>query len=75
MQPNAVGRPWIFQAMNSVGEKNLSLKNQSFTLSGVKNIGIRKSEFVTKTQFLYALITPFIILQIQYVHCTYYLVK
>ena len=32
--------------------KNLSLKYQRFTASGGKNIGIRKSEFVTKTQFL-----------------------
>ena len=38
--------------MNSVRYKNLSLKYQRFTPSGGKNIGIRKSEFVTKTQFL-----------------------
>ena len=38
--------------MNSVRWKNLSLKYQRFTPSGGKNIGIRKSECVTKTQFL-----------------------
>ena len=38
--------------MNSVRLKNLSLKYQRFTPSGGKNICIRKSEFVTKTQFL-----------------------
>ena len=47
------GRPQIFQTMNSVRWKNLSLKYQRFAPSGGKNIGIRKSEFVTKTQFLY----------------------
>ena len=43
--------------MNYVRWKNLSLKYQRFTPSvtpsGGKNIGIRKSDFVTKTQFLY----------------------
>ena len=39
--------------MNSVRLKNLSLKYQRFTPLGGKNIRIRKSEFVTKTQFLY----------------------
>ena len=38
----------IFQTMNSVRWKNLSLIYQRFTPSGRKNIGIRKSEFVTK---------------------------
>ena len=38
--------------MNVFRQKNLSLKYQRFTPSGGKNIGIRKSEFVTKTQFL-----------------------
>ena len=33
-------------------KKNISLKYQRFTPSGGKNKGIRKSEFVTKTQFL-----------------------
>ena len=35
--------------MNSVRCKNLSLKYQRFTPSGGKIIGIKKSEFVTKT--------------------------
>ncbi len=39
--------------MNSVRSNNLSLKYQRFTPSGGKNIGTRKSEFVTKTQFLW----------------------
>ena len=39
--------------MNSVRRKNLSLKYQRFTPSGEKNIDIKKSEFVTKTQFLW----------------------
>ena len=39
--------------MNSVTLNNLSLKNQRFTPSGWKAIGITKSEFVAKTQFLY----------------------
>ena len=43
----------MFQTMNSVRWKNLSLKYQRFTPSGGKNIGISKSEFVTKTQFLF----------------------
>ena len=38
--------------MNSVRCKNLSLKYQKFTPASGKNIGIRISEFVTKTQFL-----------------------
>ena len=46
-------RPQIFQTMNSARCKNLSLKYQRFAPSGRKNISIRKSEFVTKTQFLY----------------------
>ena len=41
--------------MISVRLKNLNLKYQRFTPSGCKDIGIRKSEFVTKTQFLYQL--------------------
>ena len=41
--------------MNSVRRKNLSLKYQRCTPSGGNNIGSRKSEFVTKTQFLYLL--------------------
>ena len=39
--------------MISVRLNNLNLKYQRFTPSGCKDIGIRKSEFVTKTQFLF----------------------
>ena len=38
--------------MNYVRSNSLSLKNQMFTLSYCKDIGIRKFEFVAKTQFL-----------------------
>ena len=37
--------------MNSVRSNNLSLKYQRVTPSGCKDIGIRKFEFVVKTQF------------------------
>ena len=43
-------RPQIFKTINSVRWKNLSLKYQKYTPGG-KNMCIRKSEFVTKTQF------------------------
>jgi len=39
--------------MNSVRSNNISLKHQRFTTLGSKDIGIIKSEFVAKTQFLY----------------------
>ena len=39
--------------MNSVRLNNLRLKYQSFTAAGCKDIGIRKSEFMAKTQILY----------------------
>ena len=39
--------------MNSVRLNKQSLKYQSFTASGLKNIGIRKLKFVAKTQFLW----------------------
>ena len=45
----------IFQTMNSVRQKNLSLKYKKFTPSGGKNIGIRKSAFVTNAQFQWEL--------------------
>jgi len=45
--------PWIFQTINSVRWNNLSLKYQRFTRSGCEDIGIRKFEFVAKTQFLF----------------------
>ena len=47
-------RPLIFQFMNSVRANSLSLKCQSFTPSGYKDIGIRTFEFVAKSEFLYA---------------------
>ena len=44
-------RPFIFQTINSV--RSNSLKYQRFTPSGCEAIGVRKSQFVAKTQFLY----------------------
>ena len=41
--------------MNSVRSNNLNLKYQVFTPSGLQDIGIRKFEFMTKTQFLWGL--------------------
>ena len=38
--------------MTFVRSKNISLKYQRFTTLGSKDIGIRKSEFVAKSQFL-----------------------
>ena len=46
-------RPSTFQTMKSVRSNNLSLKYQRFTPFGCEDIGIRKSEFVAKTQFLF----------------------
>ena len=46
-------RPLKFQTMTSVRSNNLSLKYQRFTALGFKDIGIRKSEFAAKTQFLF----------------------
>ena len=43
---------YIFQTMNFVRSNYLSLKYQSYTPSGCKDIGIRKFEFVAITQFL-----------------------
>ena len=45
-------RHYIFQTMNPVRLDIQSLKNQTFTLSGCKYIGMRKLKFVAKTQFL-----------------------
>jgi len=45
------------------------LKYQRLTPSGGKNIGIRKSELVTKTQFLYAKLR--IEFRKSYVHTTF----
>ena len=41
--------------MNSVRSNNISLKYQRDTTLGSKDIGIRKSEFVAKTQFLFSI--------------------
>ena len=38
--------------MNSVRSNSLSLKYQEFPPSGCQDIGIRKFDFVAKTQFL-----------------------
>ena len=46
-------RPLTFQTMTSVRSNNLSFKYQRFTTLGFKDIGIRKSEFVGKNQFLF----------------------
>ena len=46
--------------MNAVRSYNVSLKYQRSTSSGYKDIGITKIEFVTKTQFLSAILqSPF----------------
>ena len=45
-------RPKIFQTMNFVRSNNVSLKYKRPTPSDCKDIGIRKFEFVAKTQFL-----------------------
>ena len=42
----------LFQTMNSVRTKCMSLKVLRFTTSGCKDIVVRKFEFVAKTQFL-----------------------
>ena len=44
----------IFQTMNYVRTDILSLKYQRFVLSGYKDKGIRKFEFVAKTQIIYS---------------------
>ena len=46
------GQNLTLYTMNTVRSNNLSLKNQRSTPSGFKDIGIRKFEFVAKTQFL-----------------------
>ena len=38
--------------MNALSSNKLSLKYQNVTSSGCENIGIRKFEFVAKTQLL-----------------------
>ena len=44
--------------MSALSSNKLSLKYQNFTSSGCENTGIRKFEFVAKTQFLWTN-TPF----------------
>ena len=51
LKPNVVDNR--NQTMQSVRLNNVSLKYQSFTSSGWKNIGIRKFEFVAKTQLVW----------------------
>ena len=46
-------RPSIFQTLISVTINNLSLKFQKFKPAGCEDKGIKKFEFVAKTQFLY----------------------
>ena len=46
-------RSLIFQTMSSVRSNNISLKYQRFTTLGFQDIGIRKSEFVSKNQLLW----------------------
>ena len=43
----------MFQIMNSVKSNNLSLKYKRLTLSDSKDKGVRKFQFVAKTQFLF----------------------
>ena len=45
----------IFQTKSSIKSNNLSLKYQRFPISGCIDIGIRKFEFVAKTQFLWSI--------------------
>ena len=49
-------RPLIFQTMNDVISKNVSVKYQRCTSSGCRDTGIKKSEFVAKTKLLYAIL-------------------
>ena len=49
-------RPLIFQTINSVRSKSLSLKYQRFTPSCCKNIEMRTFEFVAKTQITFVII-------------------
>ena len=50
-------KPLKFQTMTFVRSNNISLKYQRFTTMGSKDIGIRKSEFVAKSQFIWVLFT------------------
>ena len=46
-------RPQIFKTMNNVRSNSLSLKYKGFPPSDSQDLGIRKLEFVAKTQFLW----------------------
>ena len=59
LRPNGGDLKYV-ETMNSVGLNNLSLKYQRFMTLGCEDLGIRKSEFVAKTQVL-CYFTPFII--------------
>ena len=50
-------RPLIFQTRNSFKSDNKSLKYLRSSTLSCKDIGIWKSEFVAKTQFLYTFFT------------------
>ena len=52
---NQCRRPLIFQTLNFVRSKNLSLKYQRTTPSVCNDIGIGKFEFLAKTQFLWGM--------------------
>ena len=41
--------------MNAIRSNNVSLKYQRFTSKGYRDIGVTKTEFVAKTQFLRSL--------------------
>ena len=73
--PNIFGtqcrKPLIFQASIVWSNKSRSLKCQRFTTLESKDTGIRKSEFVAKTQFLsriYQIANSFIILKLDQCH-------
>ena len=52
-------RPYTFQTMISVRLNNQSLKYVWFTPLGGKYLGIRKVDFVAKTQFFITRLLPF----------------
>ena len=63
--PNIFGtqcrKPLIFQTYIFWSNKSHSLRFQRFTTSKSKDIGIRKSEFVAKSQFLCKILTKSVI--------------
>ena len=46
-------KPLTFQTMTFVRSNNINVKYQRFMTLGSKDIGIKNSEFVAQTQFLY----------------------